>query len=159
MPLLNHIHTRRMARADITRLVMIEAEAHVGPWPREFFEHWYDHASCCIVATDDRDTIYGYTFAVIRGSVMYWLNLTVDKKYWRKGVGTHLLDALLMEAHAQGVVELVATVRQGNTKIRRFCESHSFTGRGLVKDYYPPFCLGAEPEHATIYIKSLEESI
>ena len=63
-------------------------------------------------------------------------NLAIDPSRRSDGLGAFLLDALLLQARAEGLLVIFLEVRESNTRARRLYESRSFHEVGRRTKYY-----------------------
>ena len=79
----------------------------------------------CLVLSNDRDEVIGYGRFDFDGAAdNYAISIALDADYHGKGIGRHLLKALLREFRTDK--EIVAVVRRDNLPSRRLFESSDF---------------------------------
>lgn len=121
---------------DLTTLNRIERAGHVYPWSERVFMDCI-RSGYYLDGAMQADQLLG--FAVIMPILNEWhiLNLCVDPRVHRRGVGRFLMDFVIDQAVKSDIDSLWLEVRIGNAAARRLYETLGFEQVGLRKGYYP----------------------
>lgn len=128
---------RAMTVADLDRVVAIEVGAYGHPWSRANFVDSLAAGHDARVLTDDQDQPIGYSIVMHGVDEHHLLNLTVERGCQRRGLGRHLLQAVINTAQRAGVGAIWLEVRAGNAPALALYRSAGFVGTGLRRGYYP----------------------
>lgn len=82
------------------------------------------------------------------------LGIAIVPAQQRRGLGMHLLQAVLGEMRAGGCTRCLLEVRRSNVAAQALYLRAQFTLDGVRKDYYPPLAAG-QREDALLYSRSL----
>ena len=138
---------------DVEAVAAIEALAFSNPWhPRTFRSLIRRNGALITVAEAEEGEILGY-------SVAWWVqdqaelaNLAVKENFQGWGIGSALLDRVLLDLRNSGVNRLFLEVRFSNERAFALYRSRGFTEVAVRKDYY------RNPrEDARILLKDLQE--
>lgn len=131
------LELRRLGRADIDRMVELERGGYRYPWDAASFDDCmgpdYDAWGCFL---GDQLLAYLIHWRVPGLDEAHLMNLCVHTRYWRQGVGRHLLRHWIARMISQGVSELSLEVRSSNGAARVLYESEGFEAQGKRPDYY-----------------------
>lgn len=132
---------RAMALADLAQIAAIEAVSFRTPWSEASFRHELDIPfSRALVAHphDEPSTVAGYGVFWRVADEIHLLDLAVDGRFQRRGVGVLLARRVLDEA-ANGAARLVTLeVAEGNHAGRRLYDGLGFVTTLVRRDYYGP---------------------
>jgi ribosomal-protein-alanine N-acetyltransferase len=149
------IRIRLFKFSDLPRVMEIERKAFPDAWDESWFIFFFQsNPSGFMVAVDHKDQIIGYAIVGMEAEGEdawlyteeskvppqrgHLLNIAVDEKWRRNGVGTLLLEATTGYVLEHDVDELWLEVQTTNAGARRFYELKGFkyTGKHL-RNYYP----------------------
>ncbi len=127
---------RRMLSEDLPRVMSIERAAYEFPWTEGIFK------DCLRVGYpawlyEQAGESKGYGVLSVAAQEGHILNLCVDPRYQRQGVGSALLRVLMTTARACQAQSLFLEVRESNQKARALYERFGFNEIGIRKRYYP----------------------
>jgi ribosomal-protein-alanine N-acetyltransferase len=149
-----------VSREDLPRIAVLERESHVDPWSetsfreelhRPFSHFWVARLCRCAVrqkiegldietsndSCDNRpDLISGYICCWLVADELQILNVTVDKKWRRHGIGKALLSHALEWGRAHQACAAVLEVRKSNLAAQLLYKSMGFHTVGERPDYY-----------------------
>jgi len=136
---------------DADEVAAIEARAFSNPWHPETFRSLISQGNAHILIAEDPK------FGVVGYAVVWWVleqgelaNLAVVEGFRGRGVGSALLDRVLLDAKANQVESLFLEVRTSNYRAYDLYLSRGFAQVGVRKDYY------RQPrEDARILVKGL----
>ncbi|GAA2595622.1 ribosomal protein S18-alanine N-acetyltransferase [Dactylosporangium fulvum] len=91
-----------------------------------------------LVALDD-DRVLGYAGLAFAPPDEAWIqNIGVRKDAQRRGIGRHLLEALLAEAEARGARQVLLEVAVDNAPAQKLYAGYGFEAVGVRRGYYQP---------------------
>lgn len=122
---------------DLAALWAIESRAHSHPWSRSLLEGSLDSADSVIVAEDGDARILGYAVLSVAIDDADLLNIAVEPRLRRRGIGAVLLEGVLAEAKRRGARQCFLEVRSGNQPALALYRRFGFTEVGRRRDYYP----------------------
>ena len=97
-------------------------------------------ARIALLAADDvrSDVVRIHGFVIARCALSDWEieNVVVALAERRRGVGTKLIQQLLLRARNQGATSVLLEVRESNLVARRLYEKLGFSEQGSRKTYY-----------------------
>ena len=77
-------------------------------------------------------------FVITRCALDAWEieNVVVGEQHRQQGIGTQLIQELLLQARTRGATSVLLEVRESNLAARRFYENLGFSEQGRRKGYY-----------------------
>ena len=141
--------TRPMRVEDVEQALAIERRSFPLPWSRESFIREIseiDNSRLLVVTEDEgragflKDSKYE-----VMGYACWWevadechiTNFAVSPDHRRKGVGGFLLEKILEDARAGGLIRATLEVRLGNAAAIALYEKWGFTAAAMRPRYYP----------------------
>jgi ribosomal-protein-alanine N-acetyltransferase len=121
------------------------------PWTRRIFEDCLRVGYRCHVGEVD-GKFAGYGIMSTGAGEAHVLNLCVDEKFQRRGMGREILRHLISEADMLEVRDVFLEARPSNTGAVALYEQIGFNQVGVRKNYYPT---ADGREDAIIYAVSL----
>jgi len=143
------VKTRPMRVEDVDQVHAIERLSFPLPWSRESFirEICEIDNSRLLVVTGDEDRAGSPedSKCEVMGYACWWevvdechiTNFAVAPEHRRKGVGGFLLEKILEDARARGLVRATLEVRLGNAAAIALYEKRGFTAAAMRPRYYP----------------------
>jgi ribosomal-protein-alanine acetyltransferase len=138
------LHIRPAVEADVAAMVAIERASFSDPWTAAAIASTlrFDHMR--VLVAEDRGELggdgagrpLGYVVAMIAGPEAEIADLAVSPKARRRGIGRALIDRLLGDLEAEGVLAVFLEVRESNRAARALYESRAFQGIGRRRGYY-----------------------
>ena len=138
------VKARAMQVSDVEQAVAIERLSFSLPWSRESFvrEICEIDNSHLLVVTEDGT---GTPRTVVMGYACWWevvdechiTNFAVAPAHRRKGVADFLLETILDDAKAKGLLRATLEVRLGNAAAVALYEKWGFTAAAMRPHYYP----------------------
>jgi ribosomal-protein-alanine N-acetyltransferase len=126
---------RDMTEADLDMVLRIEREAHAHPWtPGNFSDALRSKYQCKVYESDG--TILGYAVLMLAVDEAELLDIAVDSKRQRQGLGRKLLDEMMALARRHDMRRMVLEVRASNAAAIGLYRSAGFTDIGLRREYY-----------------------
>ncbi len=128
---------RPLVGGDVPRVAAIERAAFSDPWPPQAFTELLAQPHVRAYAVDGDDgTLAGYALASVAADQGEILNLAVDPRARRRGVGRLLLHALLEMFQRENVVSVFLEVRQSNDAAIGLYRGAGFRPMSTRKRYY-----------------------
>lgn len=126
---------RRLAYADLTRVVAIERRAFPAPWSLPMFLMELSKPGGISLAAEEEDDVIGYLICSRFDDDWHVMNVAVAGHRRRRGVARLLMTTLLDRIGDSGA-RLTLEVRVSNTGARALYESLGFLSAGLRRRYY-----------------------
>jgi ribosomal-protein-alanine N-acetyltransferase len=126
---------RPMRAPDVGDVVAIEHASYQFPWSEGIFRDCLRVGYICRVATVGR-VLMGYGVMSTGAGEAHILNVCVGENFRCRGLGRHLMLALIERAAALGVREAFLEVRPSNTAAIRLYLSMGFVQLGMRRGYY-----------------------
>ncbi len=130
------IQIRAMEQKDLDIVAKIEAESFSMPWSKNAFSDTLSLPYYRYLVAEEDGEIAGYCgflFAAGEGEIP---NVCVAPAARRRGLGTHLMEALCEEAKKCGIAVLFLEVRQSNRAARQLYLHSGFEEIGIRKGFY-----------------------
>ena len=114
----------------------IEADSFEFPWCEEDFSRYRRMRNCMgkVIKYDGRAV--GYMYYTLHKKRIHLLNFAVSRVFRRLGVGTRLLENLLMKLSAQRRSRIILEVRESNLAAQLFFRENGFRAVAVLRDYY-----------------------
>lgn len=128
---------RKMRKADLARVLEIEAKNYAFPWSEEIFKDCFSVLSySCWVCEDADENVIAYAILSVGAGEAHILNISVDPTAQGLGVGRKIMEHLI-EIASKKAQTMFLEVRPSNTKAQTLYESLGFNEIGIRKGYYP----------------------
>lgn len=128
---------REMVKEDIPEVDAIEQASFQNPWPMEALAFELEqNAFCNSFVIEVRGRIAAYAFLWVVDDDSHLINIAVDDKLRRSGLGGFFLRRLIMFAKECCAKRMRLEVREGNEAAVRLYLKHGFTVTGREKSYY-----------------------
>ncbi|HWR10072.1 ribosomal protein S18-alanine N-acetyltransferase [Sporomusa sp.] len=134
---MSELTIRRMLKSDIDEVVVVENKAFTMPWSRAAFEEEVCNNDLAhyLVVTDNRRIVgYGGFWLVVDEA--HVTNIALLPEYHGRGLGSLLLENMILTAKVQGAVSMTLEVRPSNTSARKLYSRRGFLERGIRPNYY-----------------------
>lgn len=128
-----------MDEADVDAVATIETASFSDPWPSESFHKELESnrlAFYLVARIKPEDKAVAYIGA---WKVLYEIHITtlaVAEKFRRRGIGSRLVEALVISTANRGARYLTLEVRPSNLSAIKFYDKHGFKIIGRRKRYY-----------------------
>ena len=127
---------RAMREGDLDAVVTIERRAYPFPWNRGIFRDCVLAGHQALLALEG-ETPVGYGVMSIAADEAHLLNLCTAPERQSRGLGRHLLRALLRTARDRGAQRIFLEVRPSNPQAIALYHSEGFNEIGRRPRYYP----------------------
>jgi [ribosomal protein S18]-alanine N-acetyltransferase len=129
------VRVRRLAFADLPRVMVIERRAFPTPWsPAMFVLELSKPSGMCLAAMLDEE-IVGYLICSRYETVWHVMNIAVDPDHRRRGVASALLSHLYGAVGDQEA-RFTLEVRRSNDVAINLYERDGFRSAGMRRRYY-----------------------
>lgn len=126
---------RPMRLEDLDAVYDIERRAYDFPWARGIFLDCLRIPYVCEII-EERGAVVGYAIMSLGGDEAHLLNLCLDQPVRGRGLGTMMLDHLILKAMREGVRVLYLEVRPSNAAALALYARAGFARIGVRKNYY-----------------------
>ncbi len=130
----------RYAPSDLDQMLAIERVSYPRPWSRQMFSEELDNRLChifvCREGEDEPRVVLGYVCFWLFLGEMHLLNIAVDPRVRREGVGRRLLAHALDYAASRGAKVGFLEVRRSNRAAQHLYEKYGFKEMGVRPRYY-----------------------
>ena len=138
------LHIRRAVEADVSAMVAIERASFSDPWTASAIASTLRYDYMRVLVAEERGELggdgagrpLGYVVAMVAGPEAEIADLAVSPDARRRGIGRALIDRLLADLEAEGVMSVFLEVRESNRGARALYESRAFRGIGRRRGYY-----------------------
>jgi ribosomal-protein-alanine N-acetyltransferase len=143
---------RRAGKADVDRVVQIEAEGFLHPWSRELVERELEHSwSVLLIAEDGAGgPVVGYVVFWVVHDEVHVLNVATALAARRRGIGRALMEAAEEEGRRRGARLSTLEVRRSNVPAITLYLAMGYRQVGVRPNYY-----AEEREDALVMVKML----
>ncbi len=137
---------RRISEADIESIAAIERRVYEFPWTagnfRDALLSGYRFWGCWAHGHPDSsgqggDQLVGYAIIMLAIDEAHLLNIAVDARWQRQGIGRRTLQFAMEDARSKECVMLYLEVRPSNQIAQALYEDMGFIKHGIRKAYYP----------------------
>lgn len=127
---------RRARPDDITAIVSIESRSNPVPWSRQLFAKELLRTEGALLVAVDGDEVVGFLACAGQGDSWHILNVSVDPRHRRRGIGALLVDAVIDALHGRPYDRYTLEVRVSNDVAIRLYRSRGFVDSGVRPRYY-----------------------
>lgn len=127
---------RDMAEADLDAVLRIEREVHDYPWTLGNFNDALRSDYVCKVYEAAQE-ILGYAVLMLAIDEAELLDIAIDSKHQRHGLGRQLLEETMALARRHDMLRMVLEVRASNKAAIGLYRKAGFADIGLRREYYP----------------------
>jgi len=129
-------HILSLDEEDLPEVQRIELSGHIFPWSERVFQDCL-RSGYYLDGVFDGQRLQGFSVVMPILNEWHLLNLCVDPKRQRQGIGRLLLDYMIEQAGKADVNSLWLEVREGNAAARHLYDKYGFKQVGIRKAYYP----------------------
>lgn len=127
---------RRMDENDLDQVVEIEKRCFCDPWSERAFRdalHDKSQVYFCLIIDNEIAGYCGIMTVLDEGQI---LNVAVDTKYRRRGLGQYLLNEVFKYGDENKLSLYTLEVRESNTPARELYKKMGFVETGVRPRYY-----------------------
>ena len=124
-----------MDHSDLKEVYEIEKQTNPSPWSKENFFSSYEVGHKSLVCKID-NIIVGFIIFSLINKEIHLLNLAVHTQHQKKGIGSLLMETMLKQASAMGVLKVYLEVRSKNEKAILFYKKYNFIKDAVRVNYY-----------------------
>ncbi len=135
----NELKIRRLTYADLPQVIAIERRAFPTPWSLAMFVLELSKPSGTCLAALHGGELVGYVICSRYDTVWHVMNVAVEPRLRRRGIGAALLEELLRridDGAEPGSVQLTLEVRPTNRPAIALYERFGFRSAGVRPRYY-----------------------
>lgn len=114
---------------------LLSSIPEVVPWSADDFL-LASQRNFCLRVAEEEETVSGLVAFRITGDEAEILNLAVDSRQRRRGIGSRLMEEMIEACKAAGVRTIFLEVRESNSGARNFYSGMGFTEAGRRGRYY-----------------------
>ena len=126
---------RPMTVSDLAAVCAIEQQVQYAPWSEQLFSDSLERHGCTVAVYNQQ--IVGFLVVQLIVDEAHLLNIAVDPKQQKQGIGRVLLDHAQQEAQAKKANALFLEVRASNQRAIQLYYMAGFNEVGVRKKYYP----------------------
>ena len=124
-----------MNHSDLKEAYEIEKHTNPSPWSKENFFSSYEVGHKSLVCRINNVIVGFIIFSVINKEI-HLLNIAVHTEHQKKGIGSLLMETMLKQASAMGVLKVYLEVRSKNEKAILFYKKYNFIKDAVRVNYY-----------------------
>ena len=133
----DELKIRRLTYADLPQVIAIERRAFPTPWSLAMFVLELSKPSGTCLAALRGGELVGYVICSRYDTVWHVMNVAVDPRLRRQGIGAALLGTLLSRVDdGSGTAQLTLEVRPTNRPAIALYERFGFRSAGVRPRYY-----------------------
>ena len=134
----NKIIFSKITDQDWQQIIAIEQQVYPNPWPLKTMQDCQHAGYQCIKGSyeSNPEEIVCYAFLMIGFEESNLLNISVNPKYQRQSIASHLLHRLLLISRINHAKQMWLEVRESNKPAIELYKKHQFEPIGLRKNYY-----------------------
>jgi ribosomal-protein-alanine N-acetyltransferase len=125
-----------MTPADLDEVMAIEHASFPSAWSRASYERELRNPSSCYFTAKRGGEVVGYAGMWVIADDAHITTLAVHPQKRRAGLGSRLLDHLIVSAGGRGVARVTLEVRESNRAAQLLYHKFRFEGRGRLPRYY-----------------------
>jgi ribosomal-protein-alanine N-acetyltransferase len=125
-----------MLETDAAAVAILENQVSLDPWPEKLFGDCIRVGYSCWVFEDNSE-IAGFGLLSCAAGEAHILNLVIDNRWRRQGLGKRMMHHLINTARELGADIVYLEVRESNLIARDLYRTLAFTEIGVRKGYYP----------------------
>ncbi len=124
-----------MTTADLPAVCVIEKQVQYAPWTEQLFSDGLERHLCLVA--ENAQQIVGFAVVQFIVDEASLLNIAVDPKQQKQGIGRLLLDEVITQATIKKMTTVFLEVRASNQRAITMYQQAGFNEMGLRKNYYP----------------------
>ncbi len=133
---MEEIKIRWMKDKDLEEVLRIEKENFKFPWKKSYFVYDLRRPNTYCLVAEINNKVVGYLIAWEIIDELHLANISVDRNYQKKGVGTKLMKEIISIAHLREIKKIYLETRVSNIGAQKFYQKLGFKYSYLRKGYY-----------------------
>jgi ribosomal-protein-alanine N-acetyltransferase len=125
-----------MVRKHMPEVLDIEEASFEFPWLEEDFIHCLRQRNCIGMAAEFDDRVVGFMIYELHKTRIHVLNFAVHPRFRRCGVGSQLVDKLMLKLSSKRRTRIVLEVRENNLPAQLFFQANKFRAISVMHEYY-----------------------
>jgi ribosomal-protein-alanine N-acetyltransferase len=130
------VHIRWMIRRDMVEVVRIEGQSFEFPWTEEDFYTCLRQRNCIGMVAEHDDRVVGFMIYELHKTKLHVINLAVHQEFRRMGIGTQMIEKLLLKLAPESRCRICLEVRETNVNAQYFFRENKFRAVSILHDYY-----------------------
>ncbi|MBO4376176.1 MAG: ribosomal protein S18-alanine N-acetyltransferase [Lachnospiraceae bacterium] len=130
------MHIRKMTMDDLDEVTAIEEANFTNPWTRDGFESQIKAGNTTYLVCEHEGRLVGLCGYIKSFTEADVTNVSVLKECRGHGIGTALMEALLLEGERDGVKDFTLEVRVSNVDAIHVYEKLGFKSAGIRPGFY-----------------------
>ena len=130
------LNFQAMRLQDVAQVMIVEQEVYEFPWTERIFSDCIRVGYLCWLAFLDQ-LVVGHAVISITTGESHMLNLSIAKKYQRRGFGRQFVEFLVQQAGEHNAETMLLEVRPSNLAAINCYSAAGFNEIGSRKGYYP----------------------
>lgn len=124
-----------MTANDLAAVCAIEQQVQYAPWTEKLFSDGLDRHLCLVAEKETH--IVGFAIVQLIVDEASLLNIAVEPKQQKQGIGRLLLAEIISQSTAKKATTVFLEVRASNQRAIEMYQQAGFNEMGLRKNYYP----------------------
>lgn len=129
-------HIRWMIRRDMPEVLAIENRCFDFPWCENDFIRCLRQRNCIGRVCESGDKVVGFMIYELHKNRLHLLNVAVDPRYQRMGIGTAMINFLHTKLNPHRRNRIMLEVREMNLPGQLFFRENGFRAISTLKDFY-----------------------
>lgn len=125
-----------MSPLDFASLAEMESQIFSDPWSEAVFESEYYNETACYILAFLNGSLAGYGGFHLLLEEVEIERIAVSKEYRKMGIGTQILQEILVRATNSNAERVFLEVRESNLPARRLYLKQGFREISMRKNYY-----------------------
>lgn len=133
-----HLQVMKSTSDDILALLQMERDIYHGhmPWRQLDFQNQLHRRNCLYLSLYDKSTLAAFIGMRFATREAHITNITVAPAYQHHGIGSYLLDLMIMKARTAGCEKVSLEVRADNKIAQRLYQHAGFKTTLVRPGYY-----------------------
>lgn len=133
---MSELHIRKMRASDVDAVLVVEEQSFSTPWSRTAFEEELNNDLAHYLVVEEAGRLVGYAGFWLVVDEAHVTNVALLPMCRGRGLGTVLLEHMILAAKILGAVKMTLEVRPSNTAARSLYSRRGFVERGIRPNYY-----------------------
>lgn len=130
-------HVKWMIRREMPQVLAIETASFDHPWTEaDFIRCLRQRNAIGMVVESERENVVGFMVYELHKNRLHLLNLAVDEKYRRQGVGTAMLAKLFNKLSHERRSRIMLEIRESNLGGQCFFRAKGFKAVSVLHDFW-----------------------